>query len=35
MTEHSLIPRAAAELGIDFDELVLRILAENQGSSRT
>ena len=34
MTEHSLIPRAAAELGIDFDELVLRILAENQGSSR-
>jgi D-alanine-D-alanine ligase len=35
MTEHSLVPRAAAELGIDFDELVLRILAENQGSSRT
>jgi D-alanine-D-alanine ligase len=34
MTEHSLVPRAAAELGIDFDELVLRILAENQGSSR-
>ena len=34
MTQHSLIPRAAAELGIDFDELVLRILAENQGGNR-
>jgi D-alanine-D-alanine ligase len=34
MTQHSLIPRAAAELGIDFDELVLRILAENHGGAR-
>tara|TARA_B110000285_G_scaffold79253_1_gene91379 strand:- start:3985 stop:4938 length:954 start_codon:yes stop_codon:yes gene_type:complete len=32
MTEHSLIPRAAAESGIDFDELVLRIMTEGRGA---
>jgi D-alanine-D-alanine ligase-like ATP-grasp enzyme len=26
MTNHSFVPRAAAALGIDFDELVLRII---------
>ncbi len=26
MTDHSLVPQAAAQLGIDFDELVWRIL---------
>jgi D-alanine-D-alanine ligase-like ATP-grasp enzyme len=26
MTSHSLVPQAAAQVGIDFDELVLRIL---------
>lgn len=31
MTSHSLVPRAAAALGIDFDELVLRII--DQGLS--
>jgi D-alanine-D-alanine ligase len=26
MTDHSLVPQAAAQAGIDFDELVWRIL---------
>ena len=26
MTNHSLVPQAAAQIGIDFDELVWRIL---------
>jgi D-alanine-D-alanine ligase len=26
MTDHSLVPQAAAQIGIDFDELVWRIL---------
>jgi D-alanine-D-alanine ligase len=26
MTDHSLVPKAAATAGIDFDELVIRIL---------
>jgi D-alanine-D-alanine ligase len=26
MTDHSLVPQAAAQLGIEFDELVWRIL---------
>ena len=26
MTDHSLVPKAAKQAGIDFDELVLRIL---------
>jgi D-alanine-D-alanine ligase len=26
MTGHSLVPQAAAEMGVDFDELVWRIL---------
>lgn len=29
MTDHSLVPMAARQAGIDFDELVLRILAAN------
>ncbi len=31
MTTHSLVPKAAATAGIDFDELVLRILATSVG----
>jgi D-alanine-D-alanine ligase len=27
MTDHSLVPQAAAHVGIDFESLVLRILA--------
>jgi len=30
MTDHSLVPMAAKQAGIDFDELVLRILASSQ-----
>jgi D-alanine-D-alanine ligase len=26
MTSHSLVPQAAAQMGVDFDELVWRIL---------
>ena len=26
MTDHSLVPQAAAQIGIDFDELIWRIL---------
>jgi len=26
MTDHSLVPKAAKQAGMDFDELVLRIL---------
>ena len=34
MTGHSLVPKAAAVAGIDFDELVWRILATSCGSRR-
>jgi D-alanine-D-alanine ligase len=29
MTGHSLVPMAARQMGIDFDELVLRILSSS------
>ena len=34
MTDHSLVPQAAAHAGIDFDELVLRILATSLDSQQ-
>jgi D-alanine-D-alanine ligase len=34
MTDHSLVPQAAAHVGIDFEALVLRILAATLASSR-
>jgi D-alanine-D-alanine ligase len=30
MTDHSLVPKAAAAAGIDFDELVVRILQTSE-----
>ncbi|MCS2610039.1 D-alanine--D-alanine ligase [Halomonas dongshanensis] len=33
MTDHSLVPQAAAHAGIDFDELVVRILATAESKS--
>lgn len=35
MTDHSLVPQAAAHIGIDFEALVLRILAATLVSSRS
>ncbi|WP_372612233.1 D-alanine--D-alanine ligase [Halomonas sp.] len=35
MTDHSLVPQAAAHVGIDFEALVLRILAATLASSRS
>ena len=32
MTDHSLVPQAAAHAGLDFDALVLRILDTTTGS---
>jgi D-alanine-D-alanine ligase len=34
MTSHSLVPKAARAAGIEFDELVLRILATSGGAAR-
>ena len=33
MTDHSLVPMAAKSVGVDFEQLVLRILAASRGAS--